>query len=91
MSLIAELKRRNVIRMGGLYLVTVAKPTAWPRWMRDRPVRSWWPYSPPTVCAVRRFDLDATPNFKARLAESGLRWPPAVALKVPPRVRTSSP
>ena len=22
------------------------------------------------------FDLDATPNFKARLAESGLRWPP---------------
>lgn len=22
------------------------------------------------------FDLEATPNFKARLAESGLRWPP---------------
>jgi hypothetical protein len=27
------------------------------------------------------FDLDATPNFKARLAESGLRWPPAQTMK----------
>ena len=31
------------------------------------------------------FDLEATPNFKARLAESGLPWPPAPAMKVPPR------
>ncbi|HSE11070.1 MAG TPA: hypothetical protein VLB69_00420 [Rudaea sp.] len=30
------------------------------------------------------FDLDATPNFKARLAESGLHWPPAQAMKFPP-------
>ncbi|MBS0569781.1 MAG: hypothetical protein JSS28_04190 [Proteobacteria bacterium] len=30
------------------------------------------------------FDLDATPNFKARLAQSGLPWPPAVAIKFPP-------
>ncbi|HWG10071.1 MAG TPA: hypothetical protein VN693_01030 [Rhodanobacteraceae bacterium] len=30
------------------------------------------------------FDLDATPNFKARLAESGLHWPPSVAIKFPP-------
>jgi TolB-like protein len=30
------------------------------------------------------FDLDATPNFKARLAESGLHWPPTVAMKFPP-------
>jgi len=26
------------------------------------------------------FDLDATPNFKARLAESGLHWPPATTI-----------
>ena len=31
------------------------------------------------------FDLDATPNFKARLAESGLPWPPAAAIKFPQR------
>ena len=37
------------------------------------------------------FDLDATPNFKARLAESGLHWPPAAALKFPARVENTSP
>ncbi len=31
------------------------------------------------------FDLEATPNFKARLAESGLPWPPAPAMKIPLR------
>ncbi len=31
------------------------------------------------------FDLEATPNFKARLAQSGLPWPPAPAMKVPLR------
>ena len=31
------------------------------------------------------FDLEATPHFKARLAESGLPWPPIQALKLPPR------
>jgi hypothetical protein len=31
------------------------------------------------------FDLDATPNFKARLAESGLRWPPPQTIKYPAR------
>ena len=31
------------------------------------------------------FDLEATPNFKARLAESGLPWPPAPAMQVPLR------
>jgi TolB-like protein len=31
------------------------------------------------------FDLEATPNFKARLAESGLPWPPAPAFKFAPR------
>ena len=35
------------------------------------------------------FDLDATPNFKARLAESGLRWPPPVNVTYPPRVQES--
>jgi TolB-like protein len=30
------------------------------------------------------FDLEATPHFKARLAESGLPWPPIQALKLPP-------
>jgi len=30
------------------------------------------------------FDLDATPNFKARLTESGLPWPPPVAVAYPP-------
>ncbi|MBP6077499.1 MAG: hypothetical protein KA505_01650 [Xanthomonadales bacterium] len=30
------------------------------------------------------FDLEATPNFKARLAESGLSWPPPVAIRYPP-------
>jgi hypothetical protein len=29
------------------------------------------------------FDLDATPHFKARLAESGLRWPPPETIKYP--------
>ena len=31
------------------------------------------------------FDLAATPNFKARLAESGLRWPPPATIKYPTR------
>ena len=31
------------------------------------------------------FDLDATPNFKATLAESGLTWPPPETMKYPPR------
>ena len=31
------------------------------------------------------FDLDATPNFKARVAESGLAWPPKPAIVFPPR------
>ena len=31
------------------------------------------------------FDLEATPNFKARLAESGLPWPPTSSLKFPAR------
>ncbi|QIL20421.1 hypothetical protein [Thermomonas sp. HDW16] len=29
------------------------------------------------------FDLSATPNFKARLDESGLPWPPPVAIRYP--------
>jgi adenylate cyclase len=29
------------------------------------------------------FDLDATPRFKARLAESGLRWPPPAPIPFP--------
>jgi adenylate cyclase len=29
------------------------------------------------------FDLDATPNFKARLAQSGLRWPPPRTIAYP--------
>ena len=33
------------------------------------------------------FDLAATPNFKARLAESGLRWPPPPTIVfAPPKV-----
>jgi hypothetical protein len=31
------------------------------------------------------FDLEATPRFKARLAESGLRWPPPATSPFPPR------
>lgn len=37
------------------------------------------------------FDLDATPNFKARLAESGLRWPPSQAINYPARKQAPSP
>ncbi|MEO7477655.1 MAG: hypothetical protein ABIT64_00290 [Lysobacteraceae bacterium] len=37
------------------------------------------------------FDLDATPNFKARLAESGLHWPPSQTIKYPPRMPESKP
>lgn len=37
------------------------------------------------------FDLDATPNFKARLAESGLRWPPPQTIKYPPRAQDPGP
>ena len=29
------------------------------------------------------FDLESTPNFKARLAESGMQWPPGSPLKLP--------
>ena len=34
------------------------------------------------------FDLEATPNFKARLAESGLSWPPVSPIAFPPRAAT---
>ena len=37
------------------------------------------------------FDLDATPRFKARLAESGLRWPPPENIHFPPRTKTATP
>ena len=37
------------------------------------------------------FDLDATPNFKARLAESGLRWPPPKTIKYPIRAAQDGP
>jgi adenylate cyclase len=37
------------------------------------------------------FDLEATPYFKARLAESGLPWPPIQALKLPSRTAASNP
>ncbi|MEO8460213.1 MAG: hypothetical protein ABI451_06775 [Dokdonella sp.] len=37
------------------------------------------------------FDLDATPNFKAHLAESGLHWPPQQTIKYPPRVKDATP
>ena len=30
------------------------------------------------------FDLEATPNFKARLTESGFRWPPPPTIAYPP-------
>jgi TolB-like protein len=37
-----------------------------------------------TVCYCGApFDLEATPNFKARLAESGLRWPPPATIAYP--------
>ncbi|OGT56190.1 MAG: hypothetical protein A3E01_04830 [Gammaproteobacteria bacterium RIFCSPHIGHO2_12_FULL_63_22] len=34
------------------------------------------------------FDLDATPNFKARLAESGLSWPPPATINYPAAVKS---
>ncbi len=37
------------------------------------------------------FDLDATPNFKARLAESGLRWPPPPVIQYPAPGRATRP
>lgn len=37
------------------------------------------------------FDLDATPNFKARLAESGLRWPPPQTVNYPSRAEKQQP
>ncbi|MEP6484605.1 MAG: hypothetical protein ABJB01_09145, partial [Rudaea sp.] len=37
------------------------------------------------------FDLDATPNFKGRLAESGLHWPPVETIKYPVRPHGLSP
>lgn len=37
------------------------------------------------------FDLDATPNFKARLTESGLPWPPPVAVSYPPMAENPKP
>ncbi|MBL0164120.1 MAG: hypothetical protein IPP82_10935 [Xanthomonadales bacterium] len=37
------------------------------------------------------FDLDATPNFKARLAESGLRWPSPVSIAQSSRTLNPNP
>jgi len=37
------------------------------------------------------FDLDATPNFKARLAESGLHWPPPKTITYPSRPENVKP
>ena len=37
------------------------------------------------------FDLDATPNFKARLAESKLRWPPPSTINYPAPARATQP
>lgn len=37
------------------------------------------------------FDLDATPHFKALLAESGLRWPPPKTIKYPTRAAQAGP
>ena len=37
------------------------------------------------------FDLDAAPHFKARLAESGFRWPPPANIAYPPRNVTAKP
>jgi len=37
------------------------------------------------------FDLEATPNFKARLAEAGLPWPPPATIPFPAPGRTASP
>jgi adenylate cyclase len=37
------------------------------------------------------FDLDATPNFKATLAESGLHWPPPQTITYPPRAENPKP
>ena len=37
------------------------------------------------------FDLDATPHFKALLAESGLRWPPPQTIKYPARKQAPAP
>jgi len=37
------------------------------------------------------FDLDATPNFEARLAESGLHWPPPQTIAYPPRAGNPKP
>ena len=37
------------------------------------------------------FDLDATPHFKALLAESGLRWPPPQTIRYPARAAENAP
>jgi hypothetical protein len=37
------------------------------------------------------FDLDATPNFKARLADSGLRWPPPSTINYPAPAQATRP
>ncbi|WP_273455189.1 hypothetical protein [Nevskia ramosa] len=37
------------------------------------------------------FDLDATPNFKARLAESGLHWPPPSVIAYPKQTQATRP
>ena len=37
------------------------------------------------------FDLDATPKFKARLAESGLRWPPPATIAFPSAKEAAKP
>jgi len=47
-------------------------------------------YSQSCFCGAP-FDLDATPNFKARLAESGFRWPPPATIAFPPRNEGAKP
>ncbi len=47
-------------------------------------------YSETCHCSAP-FDLEATPNFKARLAESGFRWPPPATIAFPPRKQAAKP
>ena len=89
MSLFAELHRRNVIRVGIAYTVV-----AWGGHRKavnslvakiDQHHFGLVPLAQLAIwcgCGAP-WDLEATPNFAAKLEESGLRWPPEPIMEFP--------
>jgi len=69
-----------------------AAANRWAATMDSRPAGSMRLASTLSYCMCGApFDLEATPNFKARLAESGLKWPPPTLFNAGAMARNSAP